>query len=80
MLTNTLRLITEQSIDENLMTTLTGSPPLDIFVHTSGAKRLSGFLQWQVCVYRPFSSPRLLHLPFEKRSTRCSRLAWSLHL
>jgi len=42
-------LITEQSIDENLMTTLTGSPPLDIFVRTSGAKRLSGFLLWQCC-------------------------------
>ncbi|OJA16699.1 hypothetical protein AZE42_07706 [Rhizopogon vesiculosus] len=41
--------ITEQSIDENLMTTLGGSPPLDIFVRTSGVKRLSGFLQWQCC-------------------------------
>ncbi|KAG1790295.1 Decaprenyl diphosphate synthase-like protein [Suillus plorans] len=42
-------LITEQIIEENLMTSLGGSPPLDIFIRTSGVKRLSGFLQWQCC-------------------------------
>ncbi|KIK44282.1 hypothetical protein CY34DRAFT_802782 [Suillus luteus UH-Slu-Lm8-n1] len=42
-------LITEQTIEENLMTSLGGSPPLDIFIRTSGVKRLSGFLQWQCC-------------------------------
>ncbi|KAG0703769.1 Decaprenyl diphosphate synthase-like protein [Suillus ampliporus] len=41
--------ITEQSIEENLLITLGGSPPLDIFIRTSGVKRLSGFLQWQCC-------------------------------
>jgi len=61
MLTEPLRSITEQSIEENLMTTLGGSPPLDIFVRTSGVKRLSGFLQWQVCLC--FSFPQYLHSP-----------------
>ena len=40
--------ITEESIDSHLSTSLAGSPPLDIFVRTSGVKRLSGFLTWQV--------------------------------
>jgi hypothetical protein len=61
MLTKPLRSITEQSIEENLMTTLGGSPPLDIFVRTSGVKRLSGFLQWQVCLC--FFSPQYLYSP-----------------
>ncbi|KAG1823239.1 Decaprenyl diphosphate synthase-like protein [Suillus variegatus] len=41
-------LITEQIIEENLITSLWGSPPLEIFIRTSGVKRLSSFLQWQV--------------------------------
>ena len=40
--------ITEDSIDSYLSTSLAGSPPFDIFVRTSGVKRLSGFLHWQV--------------------------------
>ncbi|KAH7908883.1 putative undecaprenyl diphosphate synthase-domain-containing protein [Hygrophoropsis aurantiaca] len=31
------------------MTSLVGSPPLDVFVRTSGVKKLSRFLQWQCC-------------------------------
>jgi hypothetical protein len=30
------------------MTTLGGSPPLDILIRSSGVKRLSDFLMWQV--------------------------------
>lgn len=30
------------------MTSLSGSPPLDILVRTSGVKRLSDYLLWQV--------------------------------
>ncbi|KAF8548175.1 Di-trans-poly-cis-decaprenylcistransferase [Imleria badia] len=41
--------ITEDSIDSHLSTSLAGSPPLDIFVRTSGVRRLSGFLTWQCC-------------------------------
>ena len=40
--------ITEEAIDSHLSTSLAGSPPLDIFIRTSGVKRLSGFLTWQV--------------------------------
>ncbi|KAG6328442.1 hypothetical protein ID866_10647, partial [Astraeus odoratus] len=40
--------ITEETIEAQLSTTLAGSPPLDVFVRTSGVKRLSGFLTWQV--------------------------------
>ncbi|KAN0094496.1 putative undecaprenyl diphosphate synthase domain containing protein [Tylopilus felleus] len=41
--------ITENTINSHLSTSLVGSPPLDIFVRTSGVKRLSGFLLWQCC-------------------------------
>ncbi|RXW24197.1 hypothetical protein EST38_g1639 [Candolleomyces aberdarensis] len=41
--------ITEEDIDNNLMTSLGGSPPLDILVRTSGVKRLSDFMLWQCC-------------------------------
>lgn len=67
MLINTRRLITEQTIEENLMTSLGGSPPLDIFIRTSGVKRLSGFLQWQVCLY---SFP-VFHLPINNPCSFC---------
>lgn len=40
--------ITEKTIEDNLFTSLGGSPPVDILVRTSGAKRLSDFLLWQV--------------------------------
>ncbi|KAF8919782.1 Di-trans-poly-cis-decaprenylcistransferase [Mucidula mucida] len=39
--------ISEKDIEKNLMTTLTGSPPLDIIVRTSGVKRVSDFFLWQ---------------------------------
>ncbi|KAF9242639.1 putative undecaprenyl diphosphate synthase-domain-containing protein [Melanogaster broomeanus] len=39
--------ITEHTLNSHLSTSLAGSPPLDIFVRTSGVKRLSGFLTWQ---------------------------------
>jgi undecaprenyl diphosphate synthase len=40
--------ISEKDIEENLMTSLGNSPPLDILIRTSGVKRLSDFLLWQV--------------------------------
>ncbi|KAF8815806.1 Di-trans-poly-cis-decaprenylcistransferase [Phlegmacium glaucopus] len=43
------RPITEKDIDNHLMTSLGGSPPLDVFVRTSGVHRLSDFLLWQCC-------------------------------
>jgi len=42
------RYITEKDIDDQLLTSLGGSPPLDILVRTSGVKRLSDFMLWQV--------------------------------
>lgn len=50
--------ITEKDIDDQLMTTLGGSPPVDILIRTSGVKRLSDFLLWQVCI------PESLHSSF----------------
>ena len=40
--------ITEKDIDDHLMISQAGSPPLDILVRTSGVNRLSDFLLWQV--------------------------------
>jgi len=31
------------------MMTARGSPPLDVLIRTSGVKRLSDFMLWQVC-------------------------------
>jgi ditrans,polycis-polyprenyl diphosphate synthase len=45
------RHITEDDIEAELMTTKGGSPPLDILVRTSGVKRLSDFLLWQVYLF-----------------------------
>jgi hypothetical protein len=42
------RQISVEDIDSQLMTSLGGSPPLDIVIRTSGVKRLSDFLLWQV--------------------------------
>ncbi|KAF9789665.1 Di-trans-poly-cis-decaprenylcistransferase [Thelephora terrestris] len=39
--------ITEADIERYMMTTLGGSPPLDILIRSSGVKRLSDFLMWQ---------------------------------
>jgi undecaprenyl diphosphate synthase len=42
------RPITEEDIDDRLLTTEVKSPPLDILIRTSGAQRLSDYLLWQV--------------------------------
>lgn len=39
--------ITEDDLERYMMTTLGGSPPLDILIRSSGVKRLSDFLMWQ---------------------------------
>ncbi|PPR01663.1 hypothetical protein CVT26_013104 [Gymnopilus dilepis] len=39
--------ITEKDIDSQLMTSLGGSPPLDILIRPSGVKRLSDYMLWQ---------------------------------
>ncbi|KAJ3530525.1 hypothetical protein NM688_g7695 [Phlebia brevispora] len=41
--------ITEEDVEVHIMTSVVGSPPLDILVRTSGVKRLSDFLLWQGC-------------------------------
>lgn len=42
------RYFTQERIEKHLMTTTRGSPPLDILIRTSGVRRLSDFLLWQV--------------------------------
>jgi len=39
--------ITEQDIEDRLLTTKVNSPPLDILIRTSGVRRLSDYLLWQ---------------------------------
>ncbi|KAG5652311.1 hypothetical protein H0H81_005461 [Sphagnurus paluster] len=45
------KIITEDDIDGHLMTSKGGSPPVDILIRTSGVKRLSDFLLWQVPIF-----------------------------
>ena len=45
---NIVRPITEKDIEDRLLTANIKSPPLDILIRTSGVKRLSDFLLWQV--------------------------------
>ena len=42
------RRITEKDIDDHLKIANINSPPLDILIRTSGVKRLSDYLLWQV--------------------------------
>ena len=51
LLTLVARTITEDDLEANMMTSVVGSPPLDVLIRTSGVKRLSDFLLWQVCVF-----------------------------
>lgn len=44
----TRRPVTEKDIEDHLMTAKVNSPPLDILIRTSGVKRLSDYLLWQV--------------------------------
>lgn len=44
------RTISEHDLNAHLMTSKGGSPPPDILVRTSGVKRLSDFLLWQVII------------------------------
>ncbi|KAG6814940.1 hypothetical protein H0H93_011601 [Arthromyces matolae] len=47
------RTITEDDIDNELLTSLGGSPPLEVLVRTSGVKRFSDYLLWQVRSFFP---------------------------
>ena len=40
--------ITEEDLERYMMTNLAGSPPLDVLIRSSGVRRLSDFLTWQV--------------------------------
>ena len=53
----TCRPITEKDIEDHLMTTKVNSPPLDILIRTSGVKRLSDFLLWQVSPRSSMTGP-----------------------
>lgn len=50
---NSHREITEKDIDAEMLTNLAGSPPVDVLIRTSGVKRLSDFMLWQVCSLFP---------------------------
>lgn len=50
------REITEKDIEAHLMTSKVGSPSLDILIRTSGVRRLSDYLLWQVRLHTSFIS------------------------
>lgn len=51
--------ISEADIEAKLMITKVGSPPLDVLIRTSGVKRLSDFMLWQVSLRPRFSKSRI---------------------
>ncbi len=53
------------------MTTLAGSPPLDIIVRTSGVKRLSDFFLWQVGYKLSESAVSLLMCSSSSQAKTC---------
>lgn len=53
--------ITEQDVEKQLMTSRVNSPPVDILIRTSGVKRLSDFLTWQVRFVLPTACVRWSH-------------------
>lgn len=53
------RTITVEDIDSQMMTSLVGSPPLDVLIRSSGVNRLSDFLLWQVCTHFDINSDAL---------------------
>jgi ditrans,polycis-polyprenyl diphosphate synthase len=55
------RPITENDIEDRLLTAKVNSPPLDILIRTSGVKRLSDYFLWQVSPPSPASLPGHLH-------------------
>ncbi|TRM58608.1 Decaprenyl diphosphate synthase-like protein [Schizophyllum amplum] len=42
-------MVEEKDIEKHLMTSVAGSPPLDVLVRTSGVQRLSDYMLWQSC-------------------------------
>jgi hypothetical protein len=65
--------ITEEDIERYMMTNLAGSPPLDILVRSSGVKRLSDFLMWQVWLAARGTEWRVTHgLILCRRRKTCS--------
>lgn len=57
--------VTEHDIEKELMTSRGGSPPLDILIRTSGVKRLSDFMLWQVGPIKTISSFPVDHRPLQ---------------
>ena len=49
--------IAEEDLERYMMTNLAGSPPLDVLIRSSGVKRLSDFLMWQVRFTTRWTSP-----------------------
>ena len=60
--------IAEDDIDGALLTSIPGSPPLDILVRTSGVRRLSNFFLWQVCDAQNHSKLLWIDLPLQSCS------------
>lgn len=54
--------ITVSDIDAHMMTAKAASPPLDIYVRTSGVTRFSDYLLWQVRILLTLSGFSMLNL------------------
>ena len=65
------RLITEKDINSQLMSSWVNSPPLDILIRTSGVKRLSDFMLWQVRFWNDIDP-----LLYDDRAACLSSVLW----
>ena len=59
------------------MTSLAGSPPLDILIRTSGVKRLSDYLLWQVRSLPLCFGTKRLMLMFPSQCSEGTQLQFS---
>jgi len=57
----TRRPITEKDVEDHLKIANINGPPLDILIRTSGVKRLSDYLLWQVGMLGTSSTNHLTH-------------------
>lgn len=58
--------ISEEDVEAHISTTAVGSPPIDVWVRTSGVRRLSDYMTWQVRYHQSSAQELSLTMPTGK--------------